>query len=51
MKNNKDIQHLLLSPGMFEHIQMVTGLYGRAREQHANPQIIHSKRVHLKNIN
>jgi hypothetical protein len=30
---------------MFKHIQMVTGFYGRTREQHANMQIIESKHV------
>jgi hypothetical protein len=27
---------------MFEHIQIVAGLYGRTREQHTNPQTIES---------
>jgi hypothetical protein len=51
LKNNKDTQHLLLPQGSFEHIQMVTGPYGRTREQHANPQTYGVQRVHLKNVN
>ena len=38
LKNNKDTQFLLLPQCMFENTQMVTGLYGRTREQHSNNQ-------------
>jgi hypothetical protein len=41
--NNKNTQYHVSPHGMFGHIQMVTGLYGRTREQHANPQTIHSR--------
>jgi hypothetical protein len=33
---------------MFEHIQMVTGLYGSAREQHANTHTIQSTYLSFK---
>jgi hypothetical protein len=42
---NKDTQYLLSTEGMFKHIQMVTGLYGRTREQQANTQITQSTHV------
>ena len=44
LKNNQDTQYLLLPQGMFEHIQMATGLYGRTEEQHTKTQTIHSAR-------
>jgi hypothetical protein len=37
-RSNKDIQSLLLPQGMFQLIEIVTGLYGRMREKHANSQ-------------
>jgi hypothetical protein len=40
--------YLLLPLGMFEHIQMVTGLYGSSREQHANTQTIQNTYLSFK---
>jgi hypothetical protein len=42
LKNNKDTQYHLSPQAMFGHIQMVTGLYGRTRDQNANMQTIQS---------
>ena len=41
-RSNKDSESLLLPWGMFKRIQVVTGLYGRTSEQHANSQHTHS---------
>jgi hypothetical protein len=44
-RRNKDIQSLLLPQSMFKIIQVVTGLYERTREQHADSQTTHSTHI------